>query len=81
MVLNENLTDTIHTDTDSKIGELKYIRHGPVVFEDREKQPCLCCESCLMGVMFPYLASFRMDQVKLGRNLKRCNYSHIQERI
>ena len=45
------LTDTIHIkDTDSKIVELKYTRHGPVVFEDRENNLAYAVRAAWMEI-------------------------------
>ena len=72
-------------DTDSKIVELKYTRHGPVVFEDRENNLAYAVRAAWMRDWWfrPFVASLRMDQASnLGRNLKRHVIIAIfQERI
>ncbi|MEJ2584742.1 MAG: penicillin acylase family protein [Robiginitalea sp.] len=59
--------------------ELKYTRHGPVVFEDqkRHKAYAVRCAWLEPGGA-PYLASLRMDQAKTWEEFRAaCNYSHI----
>ena len=74
------LTDTIHIkNSDSIIVELKYTRHGPVVFEDKENNLAYAVRAAWMEIGgSPYLASLRMDQAKTWEEFKEaCNYSHI----
>jgi penicillin G amidase len=59
--------------------ELKYTRHGPVVFEDskRKKAYAIRCAWLEIGGA-PYLASLRMNQAKTWDDFKKaCAYSHI----
>lgn len=59
--------------------ELKYTRHGPVVFEDTGSNAA-CAVRCgwLEIGGSPYLASLRMDQSKTFEEFREaCNYSHI----
>ncbi len=59
--------------------ELKYTRHGPVIFEDlATRQVCaLRCGWLEIGGA-PYLASLRMNQAKNWEEFREaCNYSHI----
>ena len=74
------ISDTIHIkDSESKIVELKYTRHGPVVFEDRDSNTAYAIRSAWMEIGgSPYLASLRMDQAKSWDEFREaCNYSHI----
>ena len=59
--------------------ELKYTRHGPVVFEDaaRKKAYAIRCAWLEIGGA-PYLASLRMNQAKTWEEFRlACGYSHI----
>ncbi len=59
--------------------ELKYTRHGPVVFEDavRKKAYAIRCAWLEIGGA-PYLASLRMNQAKTWEEFQfACGYSHI----
>ena len=59
--------------------ELKYTRHGPVVFEDgaRKKAYAVRCAWLEIGGA-PYLASLRMNQAKTWEEFRNaCGYSHI----
>ncbi len=59
--------------------ELKYTRHGPVVFEDRDRQKAYAVRCAwLEPGGSPYLASLRMDQATTWEEFREaCNYSHI----
>ncbi|ALM08140.1 peptidase S45 [Sediminicola sp. YIK13] len=59
--------------------ELKYTRHGPVVFSDENKNTAYAVRCAwLEPGGSPYLASLRMDQAKTWEEFKEaCNYSHI----
>ncbi len=62
-----------------EIVELKYTRHGPVVFEDENKNAA-CAVRCgwLEIGGSPYLASLRMNQAKTFEEFREaCNYSNI----
>jgi penicillin G amidase len=59
--------------------ELKYTRHGPVVFEDKAHHKAYAVRAAWreMGAA-PYLASLRMDQAKTWEEfLDACAYSRI----
>jgi len=58
---------------------LKYTRHGPVVFEDRERNLAYAVRAAWMEVGgAPYLASLRMDQATTWEEfVKACNFSNI----
>ena len=61
------------------VAELKYTRHGPVVYEDsgRNKAYAVRCAWLEPGGS-PYLASLRMDQARSWEQFREaCNYSHI----
>ncbi len=63
----------------SEIVELKYSRHGPVVFEDlkMKKAYAIRCAWLEIGGA-PYLASLRMNQSKTWEEFRAaCSYSHI----
>ncbi|MDX1939169.1 MAG: penicillin acylase family protein [Saprospiraceae bacterium] len=59
--------------------DLKYTRHGPVVFTDtKTNQTCAVRCGWLEVGGAPYLASLRMDQAKTWEEFREaCNYSHI----
>lgn len=64
---------------DPIIVDLKYTRHGPVVFE-QEHSNTACAVRCgwLEYGGSPYLASLRMDQAKTFEEFRdACNFSHI----
>jgi penicillin amidase len=58
---------------------LKYTRHGPVVFEDREANKAYAVRAAWMEIGgAPYLASLRMDQATTWEEfVEACNYSNI----
>jgi len=59
--------------------ELKYTRHGPVVFEDRERHRAYAVRAAWMEIGgSPYLASLRMDQATTWEEFREaCSYSNI----
>ncbi|HUP19162.1 MAG TPA: penicillin acylase family protein, partial [Gemmatimonadota bacterium] len=59
--------------------ELKYTRHGPVVYEDAERGVAYAIRAAWMEVGgAPYLASMRMDQARNWEEFRdACSYSHI----
>ncbi|MDX1333982.1 MAG: penicillin acylase family protein, partial [Robiginitalea sp.] len=59
--------------------ELKYTRHGPVVYEDEKNHKAYAVRCAwLEPGGAPYLASLRMDQAKTWEEFREaCNYSHI----
>ena len=59
--------------------ELKYTRHGPVTFEDHDKNLAYAVRPAWMEVGgAPYLASLRMDQATTWEEFREASsYSHI----
>jgi penicillin amidase len=59
--------------------ELRYTRHGPVVFEDRENHKVYAIRAAWMEIGgAPYLASLRMDQARTWEEFRDAvSYSHI----
>ena len=59
--------------------ELKYTRHGPVVFEDPENNVAYAVAAAWLDYgSAPYLASLRMDQATTWEEfVEACNYSRI----
>lgn len=59
--------------------DLKYTRHGPVVYEDREHNKAYAVRAAWMEIGgAPYLASLRMDQATTWEEFRQaCNYSNI----
>ncbi len=59
--------------------ELKYTRHGPVVYEDPEHRKAYAVRAASMEIGgAPYLASLRMDQAKTWEEFREaCSYSNI----
>ncbi|MBI2537178.1 MAG: penicillin acylase family protein, partial [Gemmatimonadetes bacterium] len=59
--------------------ELKYTRHGPILFEDREHHKAYAVRAAWMEVGgAPYLASLRMDQAKTWEEFRvAASYSNI----
>ncbi|HSG47170.1 MAG TPA: penicillin acylase family protein, partial [Longimicrobiales bacterium] len=59
--------------------ELKYTRHGPVVFEDEARHKAYAVRAAWMEIGgAPYLASLRMDQATTWEEFREaCAYSHI----
>lgn len=66
-------------NSDSVQVELKYTRHGPVVFEDRKRNLAYAVRPAWMEVGgAPYLASLRMDQAADWNEFREaCSYSNI----
>lgn len=58
--------------------ELKYTRHGPVVYEDRAHHKAYAVRAAWLGTGgAPYLASLRMDQAQSWEQFRdACSYSH-----
>jgi penicillin amidase len=74
------LGDTIRVKGQaSHVAELKYTRHGPVVYEDIERRKAYAVRAAWMEIGgAPYLASLRMDQARSWEEFRdACNYSHI----
>ncbi|MDX1645790.1 MAG: penicillin acylase family protein [Longimicrobiales bacterium] len=61
------------------VAELKYTRHGPVVYEDEERNLAYAVRAAWMEIGgAPYLASLRMDQAETWEEFREaCNYSNI----
>ncbi len=59
--------------------ELKYTRHGPVLYEDRAHNKAYALRAAWMDIgSAPYLASLRMDQAKNWEEFREaCSYSRI----
>ena len=59
--------------------ELKYTRHGPVVFEDPDNNAAYAVAAAWLDYgSAPYLASLRMDQATTWEEfVEACNYSRI----
>ncbi len=64
---------------DAVEAELKYTRHGPVVFEDEENNVAYAVRAAWREIGgAPYLASLRMDQAETWAEFREaCSYSHI----
>ncbi|HSM59278.1 MAG TPA: penicillin acylase family protein, partial [Longimicrobiales bacterium] len=62
-----------------EVVDLKYTRHGPVVFEDRERNKAYAVRAAWMEIGgAPYLASLRMDQATTWEEFREaCSYSNI----
>ena len=59
--------------------ELKYTRHGPVVFEDRTHHKAYAVRAAWREIgSAPYLASLRMDQARSWKEFRdACGYSRM----
>ncbi|HIC55766.1 MAG TPA: penicillin acylase family protein, partial [Acidobacteria bacterium] len=59
--------------------ELKYTRHGPVLYEDEENHVAYALEAAWLDYgSAPYLASLRMDQAQTWEEFREaCSYSRI----
>jgi len=76
----EVVTDTIPVkDAPPQEVELKYTRHGPVVYEDPEHDVAYAIRAGWLEIGgAPYLASLRMDQARTWEEFREaCSYSHI----
>lgn len=74
------IRETINVrDQPAHLAELKYTRHGPVVYEDRENGKAYAVRAAWMEIGgAPYLASLRMDQARSWEEFREaCTYSHI----
>lgn len=74
------VADTIPVKGQSaEIVDLKYTRHGPVVFEDAQADRAYAVRAAWMEVGgAPYLASLRMDQARTWEEFREaCAYSNI----
>lgn len=61
------------------VAELRYTRHGPVVYQDTANNVAYAVRAAWMEIGgAPYLASLRMDQAKTWEEFRAaCAYSHI----
>jgi penicillin amidase len=59
--------------------DLKYTRHGPVLYEDKDRHKAYALRAAWMEIGgAPYLASLRMDQAKSWNEFREaCSYSRI----
>ena len=74
------ISETIEVkDASTVIVELKYTRHGPVVFEDQDNSLAYAIRPAWMEVGgSPYLASLRMDQATSWEEFREAsNFSNI----
>ena len=74
------IKDTIAVKGEAPVAvELKYTRHGPVLYEDKEHHVAYALRAAWMEVGgAPYLASLRMDQAKTWEEFREaCQYSRI----
>ncbi len=74
------ITDTIQIkDQAPKVVQLKYTRHGPVVFEDAQNNHLYAVRAGWQEVgCSPYLASLRMNQAKNWQEFRQaCTFSRI----
>ena len=74
------ISETIEVKDASPVSvELKYTRHGPVVFEDQENSLAYAIRPAWIGVGgSPYLASLRMDQATSWEEFREAsNFSNI----
>lgn len=76
----KTIIDSIHIKGQpTKIVELKYTRHGPVLFEDSKNNNLYALRAGWQEVgCAPYLASLRMNQANNWEEFKKsCTYSRI----
>ena len=74
------LKDTIAVKGEAPAAvEVKYTRHGPVLFEDKAHHTAYALRAAWMEIgAAPYLASLRMDQAKNWEEFRdACGYSRI----
>lgn len=74
------ITETIKVkNRPDVVVELKYTRHGPVVYERKDKNAAFAVRCAWQEVGgSPYLASLRMDQARSWEEFREaCEYSHI----
>jgi penicillin amidase len=74
------LEDSIAVKGEAPVAvELKYTRHGPVLFEDKAHHKAYALRAAWMEIGgAPYLASLRMDQAKNWAEFRdACSYSRI----
>ncbi len=76
----EVIPDTINVEGQAPVEvELKYTRHGPVLYEDTEHHVAYALRAAWRDIgSSPYLASLRMDQAKTWEEFREaCAYSRI----
>jgi penicillin amidase len=74
------VTDTIPVEGDKpQTVELKYTRHGPVLYEDRARRKAYALKAGWMETGgAPYLASLRMNQAASWEDFREaCGYNHM----
>ena len=74
------IRDTIRVrGQNDHIVDLRYTRHGPVVFQNEAENVAFAVRAAWMEIGgAPYLASLRMDQAENWEQFREaCNYSHI----
>ncbi len=74
------LTDTIPVKGEAPAAvELKYTRHGPVIFEDRAARTAYAVRAAWMETgSAPYLASLRMNQARTWEEFREaCGYNRM----
>lgn len=74
------IKDTVAVKGEQAVAvELKYTRHGPVLFEDQEHHKAYALRAAWMDIgSAPYLASLRMDQAKTWQEFRdACTHSRI----
>jgi penicillin amidase len=75
-----SVRDTITVKGEGSVAvELKYTRHGPVLFEDTDHRKAYALRAAWMEIgCAPYLASLRMNQAKSWQEFRdACTYSRI----
>ena len=74
------IDDTISVKGEGEVAvELKYTRHGPVLYEDVENHKAYALAAAWLDYgSAPYLASLRMDQARTWEEFREaCSYSRI----
>jgi penicillin amidase len=74
------IKDTVAVKGEAPVAvDLKYTRHGPVLYEDKEHHKAYALRAAWMEIgASPYLASLRMDQAKNWDEFREaCGYSRI----
>lgn len=74
------IKDTIPVKGEAAVAvELKYTRHGPVLYEDQTHHKAYALRAAWLDIgSAPYLASLRMDQAKSWEEFRdACSYSRI----
>ncbi len=73
------IQESIHVkDGPSVTADLKFTRHGPVLYEDKNNHKAYALRAAWLEIGgAPYLASLRMDQAKNWEEFREaCSYSH-----